>query len=229
MSLNVVMIGPPGAGKGTQSERLCQLYGIPRIATGDILRDAVHADNALGRAVHDTIAGGRLVADQVMIGVVRERLTRADVQNGFILDGFPRTVGQAQSLDELLRDRGPIVPIVIVVPEHELVRRLTLRRVCGNCGATFGPAGADLGGPADDRCPRCSGTLAAREDDNAEVVRQRQRLFTKITRPLVEYYQDYPTYASIDGLQTPDAVTADLRAHIEAIMTVDREGGRARA
>jgi adenylate kinase len=228
MPLNVVMIGPPGAGKGTQSERLCRLYEIPKVATGDILREAVHDDTALGRQVHETIAAGRLVDDEVMIGVVRERLNRKDATRGFILDGYPRTVVQARALDEMLEGRGPIVPIVFVVPEQELVRRLTLRRVCGECGTTFGPAGAGVTAPVDDRCPRCSGTLVQREDDNAEVVRQRQQLFAQMTKPLVEYYRDYPTFASIDGLQSPDAVTADLRLHIGAVGAVCHNGGRAR-
>jgi adenylate kinase len=229
MPLNVVMIGPPGAGKGTQSERLCRLYAIPRIATGDILREAVQANTTLGRSVHEIIAAGQLVDDQVMISLIDERLSRADVRNGFILDGFPRTVVQAQALDGIMEGRGAIVPIVIVVPEHELVRRLTMRLVCGACGATFGQAGMGLAAPVDDCCPRCGGVLAPREDDNADVVRQRQQLFAQITNPLVEYYQNYPTFMSIDGLQTPDAVTADLRTHIEAISTVGRQGGRARA
>ncbi len=229
MPLNVVMIGPPGAGKGTQSERLCRLYEIPKISTGDILREAVHDDTPLGRQVHQTIAAGRLVDDDVMIGVVRGRLAKKDAARGFILDGYPRTVVQARALDEMLAGRGPIVPIVFVVPEQELVRRLTLRRVCAECGATFGPAGAGLAAPNDDRCPRCGGTLVQREDDNAEVVRQRQQLFARMTRPLVEYYRDYPTFASIDGLQPPDAVTADLRAHLGAMGAVCNNGGRARA
>jgi adenylate kinase len=229
MPLNVVMIGPPGAGKGTQSERLCRLYEIPKISTGDILREAVHADTLLGRQVHETIAAGRLVDDDVMIGVVQARLTKEDATRGFILDGYPRTVVQARALDEMLAGRGPIVPIVFVVPEQELVRRLTLRRVCSQCGATFGPAGAGLAEPVDDRCPRCNGTLVQREDDNAGVVRQRQQLFAQMTKPLVEYYRDYPTFASIDGLQPPDAVTADLRAHIGAVGAVCNNGGRARA
>jgi adenylate kinase len=230
MPLNVVMIGPPGAGKGTQSERLCRLYRIPWISTGDILREAVHVDSPLGRAVRETIVAGRLVADDLMIDVVTERLGRADAEPGFILDGFPRTVVQARALDVMMTGRGPIVPIVIVVPEHELVRRLTLRRICSECGATFGLPGAGLDAPVDDHCPRCGGTLVQRKDDNADVVRQRQRLFAEITRPLVEYYRGYPTFASIDGLQPPDDVTSDLRAHMDMVIAaVARDAGRARA
>jgi adenylate kinase len=224
MPLNVVLIGPPGAGKGTQAERLCRLYGIPRISTGDILREAVQKDNAFGRDIHDTIAAGRLVADEVMNRIVNDRLEQDDARRGFVLDGFPRTVGQARALDSMMDGRGPIVPIVVVVPEPELVRRLTLRRVCHDCGATFGPPAVGLGSPSSQQCPRCGGVLLSREDDNATIVKERQRVFAELTRPLVAYYEKYPTFASIDGLQTPDAVTAVLRSHIDAIATASSDG-----
>jgi adenylate kinase len=219
MPLNIVFIGPPGAGKGTQAERLCRAYGIPKISTGDILRDAVHHDTPLGRQVHETIAQGKLVGDGIMIDMVRERLGRDDARSGFILDGFPRTVVQARAFDPIMNGRGPLVPIVLVVPEQELVRRLTLRRVCEKCGATSGPAPAAVGdGGA--RCDVCGGGLVQREDDDAEVVRQRLRIFAQSTEPLVAYYRDSPTFAAVDGLRPPDEVTAALRGHIEASVLV---------
>jgi adenylate kinase len=227
MRFNLVMIGPPGAGKGTQAERICRTYGIPKISTGDILREAVHVRTPLGRRVKETIAAGSLVSDDIMIGVVRDRLDRADARKGFILDGFPRTVAQAEALDEMVDGRGPIIAVVLSVPDHELVRRLAVRRVCANCGASYGGAGSAAA--QDGRCTKCGGPVVQRDDDNIDVIRQRLRVFTEATEPLVKYYTGRPTFASIDGLQSPDKVTADLRAHIEAALAVSRAAGRAQA
>jgi adenylate kinase len=227
MLFNLVMIGPPGAGKGTQAERICRAYGIPRISTGDILREAVHDRTSLGRQVKETIASGSLVSDEIMIGVVRERLGRPDAQRGFVLDGFPRTVTQANALDQMVDGRGPIIAIVLSVPEHELVRRLAVRRVCADCGASYGGIGSAAA--AEGRCTKCGGPVVQRDDDNIDVIRERLRVFVEATEPLVRYYQGRPTFASIDGLQPPDKVTADLRAHIEAALAESRAGRRAKA
>src|SRR5579862_4785891 len=134
MALNVVMLGPPGAGKGTQAERFARGRGILKISTGDILRRAVEEGTKIGALVKATMDRGELVADELMSGIVRERLELPDTHAGFILDGFPRTVTQAQALDGMIADRGSLLVIDIVVPEHELVRRLASRMICGNCG-----------------------------------------------------------------------------------------------
>jgi adenylate kinase len=135
MAPNVIMMGPPGAGKGTQADRFAAANGIPKISTGDILREALQARTELGLRAKAVMDRGELVSDEVMIGIVRERLDRPDAMRGFVLDGFPRTVAQARALDELMRGRDPLVVVDIVVAEEELVRRLTSRRVCTRCGA----------------------------------------------------------------------------------------------
>jgi adenylate kinase len=209
MSLNLIMLGPPGAGKGTQAERFAREEGIPKISTGDILRDAVTAGSELGRVAKAAMDAGRLVSDDVMIGIVRERLTRPDVARGFILDGFPRTVAQAEALDAMMTGRDPLIVLDIAVPLEELVRRTGQRRICSRCGMT---AAAADGGVT---CSRCGGDLMIRSDDGAEIVRERLRIYERSTRPLVEYYKGRPTFRSVNGNQRPDAVATDLRRAIE--------------
>ncbi len=236
MALNLVMIGPPGAGKGTQAGRICRQYGIPKISTGDMLREAVAEGSALGRAVKDVIGAGRLVDDQAIIAVVRDRLKKADAQAGFVLDGFPRTVAQARALDDMLADRGPLVVVVFEVPERELMRRLTWRRVCAECGTTYG--GVDVPeltgdrreGPVESgRCRKCGGALTQRADDNDSVVRDRLAVFTSQTAPLVDFYRGRPTFSLVNGLQEPEQVTADLTRAIEAALELSTTDGPGRA
>src|ERR1035437_1250451 len=138
MPLNLIMLGPPGAGKGTQAERCARSRGLPKISTGDILREAVAANTGVGLRVKAVMARGELVSDDVMIRIVRERLERPDALGGFVLDGFPRTVGQATALDAIMDGRGPLIVVDIVVPERELVRRLSTRMICADCGANAG-------------------------------------------------------------------------------------------
>jgi adenylate kinase len=209
MSVNLIMLGPPGAGKGTQAERLAREEGIPKISTGDILRDAVKAGSELGTIAKRAIDGGQLVGDEVMIGIVRERLSRPDVARGFILDGFPRTVRQAEALDEIMIGRAPLAIVEIVVPAEELVRRTSQRRVCSRCGFTTAADGSST-------CARCGGELVARSDDGAAVVRERLQVYQRQTQPLVEYYKSRPTFRVVNGNQPQETVATDLRAAIEA-------------
>ena len=203
LALNVVMLGPPGAGKGTQSERFARTHGVPKIATGDILREAIHADTPLGRSAKATIYSGGLVGDDVMIGIVCERLKRPDTLRGFVLDGFPRTVPQAVALDGLMSDRGPLVVVDIVVPEDVLLRRLAARRICGSCGVNALIEWTTT-------CGNCGGTLITRTDDGIEIVRGRLKVYHRDTRPIVEFYSGRPTFRVIDGNQPPDMVTAAM-------------------
>lgn len=202
------MLGPPGAGKGTQAERFAREEGIPKISTGDILREAVTAGTELGCVAKRAMDAGQLVSDAVMIGIVRERLSRPDVARGFILDGFPRTVTQAQALDEMMAGRAPLIVIEIEVPVEELARRTSQRRVCGRCGFTTVADGTAT-------CPRCGGELAVRSDDGEAVVRERLQVYAQQTRPLVEYYRTRPTFRKVNGNQPPDVVAVELRRAIE--------------
>jgi adenylate kinase len=211
MALNLLMLGPPGAGKGTQAERFARTRGIPKISTGEILREAVHAGTEIGRRAGQIMDRGELVGDDVMIGIVAERLGRDDAKGGFVLDGFPRTVAQAEALDRIMAGREPLIVIDIVVPEAELVRRLGTRMICENCGAN-----APVGDGATGICSRCGGRLVQRADDNQAVVIERLKIYHRQSEPLVEYYKVRPTFRSIDGAQPPDRVAADLAAAIEA-------------
>jgi adenylate kinase len=212
VATNVIMLGPPGAGKGTQAERVARTRGIPRISTGDILRDAVHHHTTVGESVRAIMDRGELVSDDVMIGIVTERLGREDVSPGFVLDGFPRTVAQAAALDRLMDGRDPLIVLDIVVPESELARRLGTRMICGECG-TNATSNEPLGGC----CAKCGGRLMQRADDNDAVVLERFKIYQTATKPLVEFYRERPTFRSIDGAQTADSVTAALAAAIEAV------------
>ncbi len=213
MALNLIMLGPPGAGKGTQAESFAREHRIPRVSTGDILREAVQAGTKLGHAARAKMETGQLVSDDVMVGIVRERLSRPDARTGFVLDGFPRTTPQAAALDELMDGRGPLIVVDIVVSEDVLVRRLLARRICSQCGTNAGP---------DDvlsvLCTRCGGKLVQRSDDTERVVRERLKTYARETQPLVEFYRDRPTFRSVDGTQSPLAVSAAVRAAVTSVM-----------
>jgi adenylate kinase len=210
MALNLLMLGPPGAGKGTQAERLARSRGIPKISTGDILREAVHAGTDIGLQAKAIMDRGELVGDDVMIGIVRERLERGDAAGGFVLDGFPRTVAQAAALDGIMTGRDPLIVVDIVVPEDELVRRLSSRMICADCGANAPVAHGPI-------CAQCGGKLVQRADDSDSVVLDRLKVYHGQSEPLVEYYRVRPTFRSINGAQAPDEVAADLTAAIAAV------------
>jgi adenylate kinase len=214
MALNLLMLGPPGAGKGTQAERFARARGIPKISTGDILREAVHDKSDIGLRAKATMDRGELVGDEVMIGIVRERLEREDARSGFVLDGFPRTVAQAMALDGIMSSRDPLIVVDIVVPEAELVRRLGTRSICRLCGT-----GASVGNTVGAACAKCGGRLVQRTDDNQAVVLDRLKVYHQQSEPLVEYYRVRPTFRSIDGVQPPDCVAVDLAAAVEAAGT----------
>lgn len=206
--MNLVMMGPPGAGKGTQAERIARERGVPKISTGDILREAVAAGTELGLAVKAKLERGELVSDDLIIGIVKERLARADTGQGFVLDGFPRTVPQALALDTMLDGRGSLVVVEIQVPDEELVRRVRSRRVCADCGTN---ASAFTGDPSLlEKCQKCGGKLVPRSDDNEHVVRDRLKVYWRDTKPMIDYYHQRPTYRVVNGAQAPERVRETL-------------------
>ncbi len=208
--MRLVLLGPPGAGKGTQAVVISKRLSIPHISTGDMFREAIKAGTALGRQAEKFLQSGSLVPDDVTTGLVQERLSRPDCQQGFLLDGFPRTLGQAEALDAWLAGRDARLDAVldIAVGREELLQRLTGRRVCRRCGAAYHlqynpPAKAG-------RCNSCGGELIQRDDDTATTVARRLDVYNRQTAPLVAYYQGRGLVREIDGSQDIGAVTRSI-------------------
>jgi adenylate kinase len=210
VGLNVIMMGPPGAGKGTQAGRFARKRGLLKISTGDILREAIKEKNPTALAAQAKMDRGELVDDATIIAIVAERLGRADARPGFVLDGFPRTVAQARALDELMARtaNSPLIVIDVAVPEQELVRRLGSRRICRGCGAN-----AD--GVAATSCGTCGGELIQRTDDDQSVVRERLKIYQTSTKPVLEYYRERPTFRVVNGAQPPERVAHELDTMID--------------
>ncbi|MBU8640346.1 MULTISPECIES: adenylate kinase [Bacillus] len=209
--MNLVLMGLPGAGKGTQAERIVDDYGIPHISTGDMFRAAMKEETQLGLEAKSFIDKGELVPDEVTIGIVRERLGKNDCEQGFLLDGFPRTVAQAEALEGILKDLGRTIDYVIniKVDKDALMERLTGRRICKNCGATYHLV---FNPPAKENvCDKCGGELYQRADDNAETVSTRLEVNLKQTEPLLNFYSEKGYLANIDGAKHINDVYADIK------------------
>jgi adenylate kinase len=223
VALNLVMLGPPGAGKGTQAERFAREHGIPKVSTGDILREAVHSGSELGQKVKTVMERGELVGDDLIIGIVRERLSRPDAIAGFVLDGFPRTAKQADALDEITASRGPVICVEMQVPDEELVRRVRGRRVCDDCGANADafehkPDELPESCQHTDRCREIGPKWVARSDDSEDVVRERLKIYWRDTRPMIDFYSSRPTFRAIDGMQTPEQVREALGSAVASAL-----------
>lgn len=208
--MNLVLMGLPGAGKGTQAERLVEKYSIPHISTGDMFRAAIKDSTELGLKAKSFMDNGDLVPDEVTIGIVRERLSKDDCQKGFLLDGFPRTVAQAEALENILSDLNNQINFVINidVDKEILMDRLTGRRICKSCGSTYHLV---FNPPAKEGvCDRCGGELYQRADDNAETVGNRLEVNLKQTKPLLDFYETKGYLRNINGQQDISKVFADL-------------------
>jgi len=222
MGLNVIMMGAPGACKGTQADRFARERGLPKISTGDMLREGIKEQNPVALEAKKLMDRGELVDDATIIAIVRDRLARPDTRPGFVLDGFPRTVGQAAALDTLMDERGqgPLVVIDVVVPEQELVRRLGSRRICGHCGTN-----AEAGKAS---CGKCGGALVTRADDDGQVVLERLKIYERATRPVLDYYRARPTFRTVNGAQAAEQVARDVDRMIDDAAASKRMAGERR-
>jgi adenylate kinase len=215
---NLVLLGPPGAGKGTQAGRIVADYGVPHISTGDILRSAVKNQTQMGLEAKRYMDAGQLVPDSVVIGIVKDRLQEPDTAKGFLMDGFPRTIPQAEALDKALEDldRAISKTVVVLVDDDDLVRRLSGRRICRECQS---PYHVMFNAPAvKDVCDKCGGELYQRDDDSEATVRNRLEVYHSQTAPLIDYYDQQGVVARIDGGQAPDKVYEDIRVALGPVL-----------
>lgn len=208
--MNIVLLGAPGAGKGTQGQKLVEEYGIAHISTGDLLRAAVKAQSELGKQAKAYMDAGQLVPDQLVIDLVKERLAEPDAQKGFMLDGFPRNIAQAETLDGELKDMGVELDaaLLVDVPFDVIVERLSSRRTCRACGYTA-PAGTDT-------CPRCGGEMYQRDDDKPETISKRLDTYQNQTQPLIDYYKGHGILKVVDGNRAVDEVYVDVKKVLSA-------------
>ena len=204
--MQVILLGPPGVGKGTQAARIASEFGIAHISTGDMFREAVAAGTELGKTAREYMAAGALVPDEIVIGMVEERLGRPDTQRGFLLDGFPRTIPQAEALERLLEKLGrPVTAVVDLVADEELlISRLSGRRVCASCGATYHVENSPP--RVEGVCDLCGGEVRQREDDRPEAIRERLREYSSKTAALTEHYSRAGLLESVDASGTPQEV-----------------------
>jgi len=212
----IMLLGAPGVGKGTQAKKIMAKYGIPQISTGDILRNEVRLQTELGKLAKEVMERGELVPDEIILKMVEKRLQEPDCQKGFILDGFPRTIPQAEGLEEILQRMGNISlkVIEIYVPDEEIIRRLSARRICSKCGKDynliFNPP------PADGKCEVCGGEIIQRDDDREETIRKRLEVYRKQTEPLVSYYQKKGNLYRVDGTRSIEEVFQEIERIIQS-------------
>lgn len=215
MKLNIILLGAPGAGKGTQAQRIKEKYNIPHISTGDMFREAIKNKTPLGQLADSYISRGDLVPDDVTIALVKERLSKDDCKNGYLLDGFPRTIPQAEALKKLSNEIGRPVSLVIniCVDEESLIDRISGRRICRNCGASYHIK--TLPSKVEGVCDVCDGELYIRKDDNVDALKVRLSNYNAQTKPLIEYYTNEKVLKSVNGDNSLDNVFNDITLIIE--------------
>ncbi|MGK6313026.1 adenylate kinase [Neorhizobium sp. DT-125] len=209
--MRLILLGPPGAGKGTQAQRIVEKHGIPQLSTGDMLRAAVAAETEVGKRAKAVMDAGKLVSDEIVNAIVSERIDQPDAANGFILDGFPRTLVQADATEEMLKSKGLDLSVVIElrVDDAELVRRVSGRYFCAQCGALYHDT--DKKPEKEGVCDKCGSThFKRRPDDNAETMTKRLEVYYKETSPLIGYYHAKGKLKVVDGMAEMDKVTADI-------------------
>ena len=208
--MNLILLGPPGAGKGTQAAKIIEKYNIPHISTGDIFRENIKNGTELGKRAQEYMNKGQLVPDELVVEIATDRLNKDDCKDGFLLDGFPRTVFQAEELDKFLEAKGAKIDHVldIDVDRDELMRRLTGRRVCKKCGASFHVV--NIPPKKEGICDVCGDELVQRADDNEETAANRIEVYNKETKPLIDYYEKSGNIAHIDGMISPDKTFEDI-------------------
>ncbi len=215
-SFVIILLGPPGSGKGTQAKRLSADYGIPQISTGDLFREHMTAQTPIGQKAKGFIQAGQLVPDDVVLGMLFDRIEQSDCAKGYLLDGFPRTTPQADQLAQHQSMKTKLFVLCLEVPDEEIVKRAAGRLVCRQCGSIYN---RDISPPVHENvCDKCKGEVYRRADDDPEVVRKRLKVYHEQTQPLIEYYDKLGLLTIFDGNQPPDVVHAELKRFIDAYL-----------